>query len=1048
MSKSEMKPKDFSNIKTDTKTDSQQRGSAIVIALFVLVLISVFVALALSRTTAEAIAVGNETAEGRTTYAAQGSLEMMTRNFNKVFETRLSPADTDFDPLRAAAVPGITGYTFNQEVDRTSENRIAVIERDAFAGLYATRDNWRLRTTATDSSGVQVQLTRNIVNNRIPIFQFGIFYNDDLEFHPGPRFDFGGRVHSNGSLFMMAGTGLYFNSRVSAVGEIVTDIGRNGKPSTTWGENVFIKNGATDVQLKANMGSVLTTPASGTPVFQDLMNKPKLYNADMPVVYESASWTANQALFGGNLLARQKPLDLPLRISSLAANVPVDYIELIKRGRNVGDLYNSGGTPTAPVITPVTVAAGNADNEVTVSERYYNKTGIRISLADQKAKLPGCASGVGTAAIAGICGKRLDGDALGDSELAIAGTRGYQPLPMQPLADKYVATRLNGERFGTTGNGNLVRQMWIKIELVSRNPVNNAIITKDVTADILSLGVTEAAPCISGKFRIINPAGSTAADYYNGTCAAGVTTVPYIDSRSIIKLQRFVMPGENFIGTDPTSTAYMTNFAGWSSAYNSHSLVYADECLTLLAGVYSNCTNFDRVSANEAAHKKLAVVDDPLKFRRIVPFPIEMFDAREGIYNTDPAILNTGIVYGNKVPWAGVMSMVDVDVSNLRRFLSGAFDANMPATTKYAVDEGHVLRNHPTNPLLNDVPQNGGWVVYFSDRRGDSDFDGEYDMEDIYGNNDGNLQTGENVNNSPTTNANGGLDTNFWTLANPTGEAAKYTVEGAFNLPAAASPYTPTNTSSFVSPGYAASVDHPYYRRGMRLINAEVLPGQYDWANSDNTKGFTVASENGVYVQGNYNSNGISSVGTPTESKNYLPQGRVVVGGVVQIAEAGIGANHIPASIASDAITILSNYNSTTKNGWTDSNGFLFPFTGNARNAVETFTRFAILAGDSRSSYEALPNQGIGDPRLGGGVHNFKHFLEDWGGVRLNYAGSLINLYNARNNNGSYKSDGVVYSPPTRNWIFDSSFLDPTRLPPGTPYFQFVQTSGFQRTND
>ncbi len=1038
MSKPEMKPKDISN----TIADPQQRGSAIVIALFVLILISVFVALALSRTTAEAIAVGNETAEGRATYAAQGSLEMMTRNFNKVFETRLSPTDADFNPLRAAAVPGIAGYTFNQEVDRTSENRVAVIEKDAFAGLYATRDNWRLRTTATDSSGVQVQLTRNIVNNRIPIFQFGIFYNDDLEFHPGPRFDFGGRVHSNGSLFMMAGTGLYFNSRVSAVGEIVTDTGRNGKPSTTWGENVFIKNGVADVQLRANMGSVLKTPASGVPVFQDLMNKPKLYNADMPVVYESANWTANQALFGGNLLARQKPLDLPIAIANAAANIPTEYIELIKRGRNVGDLYNSGGTPTAPIITPVTVAAGNADTDVTVSERYYNKTGIRISLANSKAKLPGCASGVGTAAIAGICGVRLDGasakPAVVNNPWSAAdadGSHGYQPLTM---VGGYQATRLNGERFRTSAG-----EVWIKIELISKNPVNNQIIAQDVTEDILSLGVTEAAPCIYGKFSIQSPA-----NYYS-VCDGVNPSVPNIDSRSIIKLQRFVMPGEDFIGTDATSMAYMTNFAGWSSAYNSHSLVYTDECLNFLNGVFSICTNFDRISADEAAHKKLAVVGIlDLKFRRIVPFPIEMFDAREGIYNTNPAILNTGTVYGNKVPWAGVMSMVDVDVNNFRRFLSGEFDANMPAATKYFADTGHVLRNSSTNPLLNDVPQNGGWVVYFSDRRGDSDFDGEYDMEDVYGNNDGILQTGENVNNSPTTNANGGLDTNFWTLANPTGEASKYTVDGAFNLPSAASPYTPTNTSSFVSPGYAAAVDHPYYRRGIRLINAQVLPGQYDWANSDNTKGFTVASENGVYVQGNYNANGISSVGTPTEAKNYLPQGKVVVGGVVQIAESGIGANHIPASIASDAITILSNYSSATKNGWTDSNGFLFPFSGNARNATETFTRFAILAGDARSSYEASPNQGLGDPRLGGGVHNFKRFLEDWGGVRLNYAGSLINLYNARNNNGSYKSDGVVYSPPNRNWIFDSSFLDPTRLPPGTPYFQFVQTSGFQRTND
>src|SRR5687767_5435301 len=99
---------------------SGERGSALVISLFVLALISVFVALALSRSSAEAAAVGNEVAEARTLYAAQGSLEMMTRNFKKVFEVKLSPTATDLNTIRTAAVPGMATYTFQQELDQTS----------------------------------------------------------------------------------------------------------------------------------------------------------------------------------------------------------------------------------------------------------------------------------------------------------------------------------------------------------------------------------------------------------------------------------------------------------------------------------------------------------------------------------------------------------------------------------------------------------------------------------------------------------------------------------------------------------------------------------------------------------------------------------------------------------------------------------------------------------------------------------------------------------------------------------------------------------------
>ena len=50
-----------------------------------------------------------------------------------------------------------------------------------FQGLNARRDEWQLDSVATDNAnGVQVALRRKFLNNRIPVFQFGIFYDDDL----------------------------------------------------------------------------------------------------------------------------------------------------------------------------------------------------------------------------------------------------------------------------------------------------------------------------------------------------------------------------------------------------------------------------------------------------------------------------------------------------------------------------------------------------------------------------------------------------------------------------------------------------------------------------------------------------------------------------------------------------------------------------------------------------------------------------------------------------------------------------------------------------
>ncbi|MEZ5347532.1 MAG: hypothetical protein R2681_18510, partial [Pyrinomonadaceae bacterium] len=82
------------------------------------------------------------------------------------------------------------------------------------------------------------------------------------------------------------------------------------------------------------------------------------------------------------------------------------------------------------------------------------------------------------------------------------------------------------------------------------------------------------------------------------------------------------------------------------------------------------------------------------------------------------------------------------------------------------------------------------------------------------------------------------------------------------------------------------------------------------------------------------------------------------------------------------------------------------------------------------------------------GVHNFKKLLESWSGTRLNYSGSLINLFNSRNSNGFTKCCNTVYVPPTRDWTFDNTFLDANRLPPGTPYIYSISFTGFERMTD
>jgi hypothetical protein len=527
-----------------TKFSRSESGSAILIALFVMLLLLSFVALAVTRTTNETVASSNDQAETRTFTASHASLEVMTRNFNKIFDVKLNPDAADLLRIEGQTPPGFDNYTFEQDVNQMQASQIVVMTGEEFQGLNAIRDKWELRTTATENrTDTKVALRREFFNNRIPIFQFGIFYEDDLELHPGPRFDFGGRVHSNGNMFLMAQTGLYFASKVTATKHIFTDVAKNNRPWTQWGENVWIKNASgTYVKLKNNMGSVLGTVVNGSPE-----TDAPLY----PRTYKNANWKSHSNLFQGNLLSNQRELNLPIKINNSINGAATDYIELIKRGKAVGDLYNFGSGATA-------VTAANQDDAITFKERYYNKPGIRVSLADSKAKLPGCATSTG-AAVAAVCGVRLDGnlDGLG-GEAGAGNARGYQPRPMVESIGSYQATRINGERFYSSG-----KEIWIKVETVGYNGTTNIFEAIDITQDILSLGVTEQAKTITS----------------GATVLFSITEPNYVannyDSRSILKLQRFMFAGANVVNSNASVTNYISN-ATWNGVnYNKRGLTMA-----------------------------------------------------------------------------------------------------------------------------------------------------------------------------------------------------------------------------------------------------------------------------------------------------------------------------------------------------------------------------------------------------------------------------------------------------------------------------------------
>lgn len=286
-----------------------------------------------------------------------------------------------------------------------------------------------------------------------------------------------------------------------------------------------------------------------------------------------------------------------------------------------------------------------------------------------------------------------------------------------------------------------------------------------------------------------------------------------------------------------------------------------------------------------------------------------------------------------------------------------------------------------------------GYAVYFSDRRNNrnaaSQETGEYGWEDTVnpssptGSPNGVLDTGEDVN------GNGVLDT-YGATPNYNGVANSVAPGSSAPLTTAASPLTGLTQAQ-------AQVNRQViFRRALKLVNGGV--------GNIVAPGLTIVSENPVYLQGDWNASG------------------------------GFATAHVATAVIADAVTLLSN-------AWNDVRSFTSPYAPSGRPGQTTSYRVAIIAGKGPSFPQ--PSGTATDFGTDGGAHNFLRTLEQ--NATINYMGSIATFFFNRQATGTYKCCTTVYTAPTRNFLFDTDFLDPTKLPPMTPVFRDVNTLGFSQ---
>jgi Tfp pilus assembly protein PilX len=424
-------------------------------------------------------------------------------------------------------------------------------------------------------------------------------------------------------------------------------------------------------------------------------------------------------------------------------------------------------------------------------------------------------------------------------------------------------------------------------------------------------------------------------------------------------------------------------------------------------------------------------------------YPINLYDAREGEMrdNSVPNVNNGNNTYSS-CSVNGIMNAVDLDVGNLGNWLKGTIGVSGP-NVNYTNFHGYVLYFSDHRGMLPSTHASNGGQTPAGVINGESGLEDvvnsaqiltsttpdavlepltyyTYSPEDVdqngfldnWGSKNIGYGFGINTNTVPL---------NSYPRINVANAGAANSVDCAsYNTVTGALLNGATDQEGMANPVSGA-------RHVLKLVDGGMSPAAVSYlpimpAASLCTQnaltptgcgGFTIASENPVYVQGNYNSSGVDPFwGT---ANNVSPT----------------QTPHSAAAIIADSVTVLSN-------SWGDMNSLMFPAAPGSRTVgAPAYYRMAVSGG--KNIPFPIPGwAGVSkDFGTDGGLHNFLRYLESWG-QPLHYDGSLVSMYYSEYNTGTFKCCTTVYSPPTRNYYFDVLFLTPSNLPPATPQFQDI----------
>jgi hypothetical protein len=989
---------------------SNQRGIALITVLLVMMLMSAllvgFATVVISDQRYRFI----DHDRGQAFYGASAGVEKLTTDLGNLFFTNLAPTTAQLTAMTAAArLPAITGVAFTAAVapgilptsplsatncvspsvirtvgtngytikfcagpggNPTPVQPPKPIKSGPYEGLVALQTPYQIDVTARTPAMGEVHLVRSMESVAIPVFQFGIFSDVDQSFFAGPTFNFGGRVHTNGNLFLAQGDGtaVTFTDRVTAVKAIVRQELQNGvsidtSPSHRGTVNVARAPGAVRA-LARTEGSVVAGPVSAS-------------NGAPP-------WKTT---------------------SEVSYNLWLRNGETGAKALNLA-LLTAGGTNPDLIRRPVT--GENTSNPVLFNERLFRKASLRILLSDTAANITTLPGVTGSPVL-------LDKDWTIAANLPSNATGTYGPIDAShpPIAGTpgSMTARVLG---GTTATDYHVDDVTPFLPVLKLAGI--AIICDEKTATGFIHCTIPAAVAAANPLQLTGGSGTspltiaavTAGNNQTITVSAGnlaaFRPVSFWSGDNLVTCGGWARSPMKFTGCSgapaPSVGTILSNYAlsavptsligGWLKIDRQDAAGdWTDVTIEILnhgiggpnsasGGDPCGDPNLNAILRLQR-FKDNSVAEGGCSYRLNATgtayWPNVLFDAREAL------VRDTDISGSSNLPLGGVIHYITIDVANLSKWFAG--------TGPFAGGSGTTART-----------ENNGFTVYFSDRRNNRNAagkeTGEYGWEDIVnplsstGAANDSLDAGEDLN------GNGTLET-YGKLPSFNGIAGSVPPGAAAPLDAAARPGT------LLNPRQAQANRAILFRHALKLINGENIRGL-------GISGLTIASENPVYIQGNWNANGTFA-----------------------------GA-HAATAVIADAVTLLTA-------DWDDTVSFMWPYrvspiggVGGRPRGAASWYRLGIIAGKGRAF--PRPSGTATDFGTDGGAHNFLRHLQQ-GNKAVNYRGSIATFYYNRQAVGTYKCCDTVYEAPDRFYNFDTDFLDPSLLPPNTPVFRDLNAVGF-----